>query len=197
MKGTSIVVALGVGFLAVCPTVGATTYAIDQEHTTASFKVRHVFTQVQGWFKEVKGSFVYEPEKPEQWMAQATIQATSIDTRVPERDNHLRSKDFFDVARFPTITFTSTEVVALTPETAKLSGLLTIHGIEKPVTLDLEIHGVGKDPWGNVRAGFTATTTINRKDFGLIWNEALETGQVLVGEEVGIVLEVEGIAQQG
>ena len=112
-----------------------------------------------------------------------------------KRDQHLRSKDFFDVAQYPTLEFASTEVTDITPNSAKLHGLLTIHGIQKPVVLDLAIHGEGKDPWGNVRSGFTATTTINRKDFGLTWNQALESGQLLVGEDVDITLEVEGVVK--
>lgn len=183
------------GMLLVAPQASATTYAIDQAHTTVSFRVRHLFSYVQSTFNEFEGAFEYVPGQPGQWKAQALIQAASIDTRVEKRDAHLRSKDFFDVERYPTITFTSTGVTDATETTAKLQGLLTIHGVEQPVTLDLVIHGEGKDPWGNVRSGFTATTTLDRKAFGLTWNEALETGQLLVGEEVEITLEVEGIAK--
>lgn len=173
----------------------ATTYAIDTDHTTVGFKIRHLFSQVQGTFDRYEGTFVYVPGKPEEWQVSATIQAASIDTRVEKRDHHLRSPDFFDVEKYSTITFTGTKVTDITPTSAKLHGDLTIHGVTKPVVLDLQIHGEGKDPWGNVRSGFTATTTINRKDFGLTWNQALETGQLLVGEEVVITLEVEGIVQ--
>ena len=173
----------------------ATTYAIDADHSTASFKIRHLFSKVQGTFNDFTGTFNYEPEHPEQWSAEATIQAASIDTDVPKRDDHLRSADFFDVAKYPTLTFKSTEVTDATPAGATLHGLLTLHGVEQPVVLDLAIHGEGKDPWGNQRSGFTATTTINRKDFGLTWNQALESGQLLVGEEVVITLEIEGLAK--
>ena len=177
------------------PLVWATTYAIDKDHTTVSFKIRHLFSKVEGTFNEFEGTFDYVPGQPEQWKAQATIQAASIDTRVEQRDTHLRSPDFFDVATHPTISFTSTKVTGATPTSAKLEGLLAIHGVEKPVMLDLTIHGEGKDPWGNTRSGFTATTTINRKDFGLTWNQALETGQLLVGDDVEITLEVEGLVK--
>jgi polyisoprenoid-binding protein YceI len=173
----------------------ATSYAIDQDHTSVSFKIRHLFSNVQGSFNEFDGRFTYVPQAPEQWTVTATIQAASIDTNVQKRDQHLRSKDFFHVERYPTIDFVSTKITNVTPTQAKLHGLLTIHGVQQPVVLDLAIHGEGRDPWGNLRSGFTATTTINRKDFGLTWNQALETGQLLVGEEVEIVLEVEGIAQ--
>ncbi len=187
-----------VGVLLVCgwaPVVSAATYAIDKDHTTVGFKIRHLFSYVQGQFNDFAGSFVYEPGQPETWKVQAAIQAGSIDTNVEQRDKHLRSADFFDVATYPTLTFASSQVTAVTPTSAKVHGLLGLHGVEKPVVLDVEIHGVGKDPWGNVRSGFTATTTINRTEFGLTWNQALETGQLLVGEEVEIRLEVEGIVQ--
>ena len=174
----------------------AATYKIDPDHTTVGFKIRHLLSNVQGRFNHFDGTFDYDPEKPDTWKTTATIQAASIDTNVAPRDKHLRSADFFDVEKFPTLTFTSTGVTEVTATGAKLSGLLTLHGIEKPVVLDLEIHGVAKDPWGNVKAGFTATMKINRKDFGLTWNQALETGQFLVGDEANITLEVEGILQE-
>ncbi len=175
------------------PALHAAHYTLDADHTTVSFKIRHILSWVQGNFREFQGSFEYDPEAPDTWKVEATIQAASIDTRVTQRDNHLRSKDFLEVETYPAIIFKSTGVKDMTPSSATLEGLLTIHGVEKPVALNLQIHGVAKDPWGNTRSAFTATTTINRKDFGLTWNEVLETGQVLVGEEVVITLEVEGI----
>lgn len=175
--------------------VHADTYAVDTEHTTVSFKIRHLFTKVQGRFNEFAGNFVYDPASPESWSVEVVVQAGSIDTNESDRDKHLRSADFLDTEQFPTLSFKSTDVTDITPEGAKLHGNLTIHGVQKPVIFDLEMHGVGQDPWGNQRSGFTATTTINRKDFGLSWNKALETGKLLVGEEVQIVLDVEGIVQ--
>ncbi len=174
----------------------AATYALDTDHTTVSFKVRHLLSNVQGNFRKFEGRFVYDPDKPEAWQAEATIQAESVDTNVPERDKDLRSAHFFEVDKYPTLTFKSTGVTDVTPTSAKLHGLLTIHGVEKPVVLDLEILGVAKDPWGNVAAGFTATTKINRKDFGLTWNQALEAGGVLVGDEIVITLEVAGLLKE-
>ena len=175
------------------PSAQAATYAIDKDHTSVSFKIRHLFSKVEGMFRDFEGSIEYDAAHPEQLKAAVTIQAASIDTRVEKRDNHLRSKDFFDVEHYLTITFKSTKVTDATPNSATLQGVLTIHGVEKPVVLDVDIHGVGEDPWGNVRAGFTASTKINRKDFGLTWNETVETGQLLVGDEVEITLEVEGL----
>ena len=193
MRQWLMLVLAGLGLAA--PPVWATTYTIDHDHTTVSFKIRHLFSNVEGTFNTFEGTFDYVPDQPEQWKAQAFIQAASIDTRVEQRDTHLRSPDFFDAEQYPVIAFTSTGVSEVTEEGAKLQGLLMIRGVERPVTLDLVIHGEGKDPWGNLRSGFTATTTINRRDFGLIWNQVLETGQVLVGEEVAITLEVEGLVK--
>ncbi len=176
--------------------VFAATYTVDPDHTSVSFKVRHMLTNVQGQFKTFEGSFVYDPAKPETWNVKGAIQTASIDTNVAERDKHLRSPDFFDVEKYPTISFISTGVTDVTPTSAKMQGFLTIKGVEKPVVLDTEILGVAKDPWGNVSASFTATAKINRKDFGLTWNEVLETGQLLVGEEVWITLEVSGLLKE-
>ncbi|MBI4227573.1 MAG: YceI family protein [Candidatus Omnitrophica bacterium] len=171
----------------------AATYALDADHTTVAFKIRHLVAYVRGTFNQFEGTIDYEPGRPETWKARAVIQAASIDTRVPERDTHLRGADFFDVDTHPTLTFTSTTVTGATATAATLHGDLTIHGVTKPTTLALTIHGVGKDPWGNVRAGFTATTTIHRKEFGLTWNKAVEAGQLLVGDDVEITIEAEGL----
>ena len=173
----------------------AATYKVDSDHTTVSFKARHLFSNVIGTFKQFEGTFDYEPGQPETWKVNATVQTASIDTNVTQRDNHLRSPDFFDAEKYPTLTFSSTKVTDLAAGSAKLEGLLTIHGIGQPVVFDLTINGVGKDPWGNTRASFSATTKIDRKDFGLTWNKVLESGQLLVGDEITITLEVEGLLQ--
>lgn len=171
----------------------AETYSVDKDHTSVSFKIRHLLSNTTGTFKDFEGKVNYEPGKPETWSAEGTIQVASIDTNVPERDKHLKSKDFFEVEKYPTITFKTTKVLESTAESAKVEGLLTLHGVEKPVVLDVEIHGVAKDPWGNVRAGFTATTKINRKDFGIQYNQVLDQGQLMLGEEVAITIELETI----
>lgn len=180
----------------------AATYKVDPDHSTVSFKIRHLFSNVQGTFNKFEGTIDYEPGKPDGWKTGGTIDVASINTNVEQRDKHLRSADFFDAAKYPAITFKSGAVKEATAASlpagqagAKIEGVLTMHGVEKPVVLDVTIHGVGKDPWGNVRAGFTAVTKINRKEFGLNWNETLETGQLLVGEEVMITIEAEGILQ--
>ncbi len=181
--------------VAAAPYAWCETYKIDPDHPAISFKIRHLFSKVGGTFNDFSGSFVYEPDHPEQWSAEATTQTASINTRVEARDKHLRSADFFDVEKFPTMTFKSTQVTDATPTTAKLHGMLTLHGVERPVVLDVQILGEGKDPWGNVRAGFTATTKINRKEFGIIWNKVGETGHLLLGDDVEVVLDIEGLRQ--
>ncbi len=173
--------------------VFAATYEIDASHSSVDFKIRHLVSSVRGSFNQFEGTFDYEPGKPQQWKARAVIQAESIDTNVAKRDEHLRSPDFFDAKKYPTLTFESTGVTGVSGDKAKLTGNLTIHGITKPVVLDLEIHGVTKDMRGTERAGFTATTKVSRKDFDLNWNKILEAGKVMVGEEVQITIEVEGV----
>ncbi len=179
--------------LALCPAARAATYQLDPAHTTVGFRIRHLLSYVQGTFNEFDGTFEYDPEHPEASAVQATIRAGSLDTRHDKRDTHLRSADFFDAERFPVMTFTSTQVTDATPRRAMLHGLLTLHGVERPVVLEVDIHGIARDPWGNTRSGFTAKTVISRKEFGLAWNQTLETGQVLIGDEVEITIEVEGL----
>lgn len=170
----------------------ATTYKIDADHSTVGFKIRHLIGKVSGRFDRYQGTFVYEKGNPKVWKTEATIEAASINTNTPKRDDHLRSPDFFDVQKFPTLQFISTKVTDVKGDKAKLHGNLTIHGVTRPVVLDFEFLGEGKDPWGNELGSALATVTINRKDYGLTWNEAIETGGVLVGDEVEITLEIEG-----
>ena len=179
--------------LGLSSTVWAATYNVDVDHTAVTFKVRHLFSQTQGNFKKFEGVIEYEPGKPETWSTSGTIQVESIDTNVPERDKHLKSPDFFDVAKFPAITFKSTGVENATETSAKLKGEMTMHGVTKPIVLDVQINGAGSDPWGNMRAGFTATTKINRKDFDIAWNQTLDKGALMLGEEVQITLEIEAL----
>lgn len=179
------------------PPLYAADYTVDAGHSSVGFKVRHLLSWVKGTFNQFEGHFSYEPGKPETWKAEMTVQADSIDTNMVPRDKHLRSKDFFDVENFSVLTFKSTSVSDVTDTSAKLHGVLTIHGVEREVVFDLDIYGVATDPWGNTKSAFSATTKINRSDYGLSWNEALETGGVLVGEEVEIALEIEGNLLEG
>lgn len=176
------------------PSSLATRYEVDDQHTSVTFAVRHLFTEVEGRFQTFDGEIAFDPAAPEQTTIKGTIDAASIDTNVQKRDEHLRSADFFDVAKYPKIAFVSTGVADIDKATnkGKILGNLTMHGVTKPVVLDAQFLGQATDPWGNRKAGFAATTTINRKDFGLGWNKALESGGLLVGDEVTIRINVEG-----
>ncbi len=169
-----------------------TTYTIDPAHSGAQFTVRHMMiTNVRGGFKKVTGTVVFDRENPSASSVQAEIDAASITTNDDQRDAHLRSADFLDVEKFPKITFRSTGVEAEGDGEHKLAGELTIHGVTRPVTLRVEGPGPeSKDPWGNLRTGASATTKIKRSDFGLTWNAALETGGLLVGDELKIELDL-------
>ena len=188
--------AAALGALCLSAPVWAATYSVDPDHSTVTFKVKHLLSKTQGQFKKFEGTFDFEPGKPETWGANGVIQTSSIDTNVAERDKHLKSADFFDVEKFPTIEFKTTAVKDATETTAKVEGVLTMHGIQKPVVLDVTIGGVAKDPWGNTRAAFSAVTKINRKDFGINWNQALNAGGLLLGEDIDITLEIEGIEKK-
>jgi len=172
----------------------AATYNIDPEHSYTGFKVRHLMvSNVKGSFGKVQGTVVIDDQDITKSTVNVTIDTSSIDTGVAKRDNHLRSPDFFDTAKYPTMTFVSSKV-ARNGNGLKVTGNLTLHGVTRPVVLDVEGPSAeSKDPWGNYRRGASATGTLNRKDFGLVWNKALETGGVAVGEEVHLIIEVEMI----
>ncbi|MGE3176841.1 MAG: YceI family protein [Vicinamibacterales bacterium] len=175
--------------------MSATTFVIDPSHSEALFTVRHLITKVRGRFREFAGSIQFDEAAPERSSVTFTIQAGSIDTNEPNRDTHLRSADFFDVEKTPTITFVSATVARASEHAFTVTGTLTIHGISREVTLPVSFHGFAKDPWGNRRAGFEIETTINRKEYGLNWNAALEAGGFLVGDEVHVTLSIQAIAQ--
>jgi polyisoprenoid-binding protein YceI len=169
------------------------TYSIDATHTNVEFAVRHMMiTTVKGRFGDVTGA-VTIPESGEATV-DVTIAAASIDTRVEARDNHLRSGDFFDVETYPELRFVSSKV-RRSDDGYTLAGNLTIRGVTRPVTLDVTEEGAGVDPWGNRKASFSATGRINRSDFGLNWNAALETGGVLVSEEVKLSIDAQLVLQ--
>ena len=174
------------------------TYVIDPSHSTAGFKVRHLMvSNVRGEFSGMAGTVVFDAEDSANSKVEAAIDATTIQTRDNQRDQHLKSADFFDVEKFPKITFTSKKVAPVGEGEWRVVGDLSIHGVTKEVVLDVEGPTPEvKDPWGNLKIGATATTKVNRKDFGLGWNVALEAGGVLVGDEVAIQLELE-MTRQG
>jgi len=170
---------------------------IDTAHSGIHFTVRHmVFSRVRGSFGRWRGVVDWSPEEPAGAKVSVRIDAASVDTREPKRDEHLRSADFLDVERHPDIAFDSTEVVKLAGERYRVIGDLTIAGTARRVELDAEYLGRGVDPWGNQRIGFHARATIRRVDFGLTWNQVLETGGVLVGDAIEIAIDVQAIAAQ-
>ena len=170
-----------------------TTYSIDKAHSEVSFQVRHLLTKVRGRFSDFNGTIEFDVENPERSLVDVEIRAASIDTNERDRDAHLRSADFFDVEKIPVLTFRSTKIRRYSDERFAVTGDLTIHGVTRSVSFEASLLGTAKDPWGNERIAFEAETTINRKDFGLTWNAALETGGFLVGDDVKISLSVQAV----
>jgi len=175
------------------PQAATTNWNIDPVHSTAEFKVRHMMiSNVKGRFPAVKGVLALDETALTNSRIEVSIDAASIDTRDSQRDAHLKSADFFDVEKFPTLSFKSTRINRISDGELAVAGDLTIHGITRNVVFNVEgPTAPGKDPWGKTRMGLSASTKINRKDFGLTWNAALETGGILVGDEVTITLEVQ------
>jgi polyisoprenoid-binding protein YceI len=173
----------------------AQTYAIDKTHSEVAFQVRHLLTKVRGRFTGFTGTVVFDQVHPEQSSVSLMIDASSVDTGTPDRDVHLRADDFFAVGTHPMLTFTSSRVVKTGDDTYDVVGTLTIRGVAKEIAMPVTYLGTAKDPWGNLRAGFETNITINRKEFGLTWNAALETGGFLVGDEVRINVSIQAVAQ--
>lgn len=171
------------------------TFAIDKTHSEVTFQVRHLLTKVRGRFTDFSGTILFDAAHPELSSLTLTINANSIDTGTADRDAHLRSADFFAVDRYPAITFTSSRVTRRSDERLEVEGTLTIRDQSKTLTLPVTHLGEAVDPWGNTRVGFESEITINRKDFGLNWNAALEAGGFLVGDEVKISVSVQAVGQ--
>jgi polyisoprenoid-binding protein YceI len=176
--------------------MGKQLWQVDVAHSAVSFAVRHmVISKVRGRFARWSAKLDLDTEDLARSSVEVEIEAASIDTGVADRDAHLRSADFFDAEKHPKLTYRSRKVEVVSPERLRVTGDLTIRGVTREVPLDVEVGGQGKDPWGNLRAGFTATGSLNRKEFGLGWNQVLETGGVLVAEKVDLEIELEAIAQ--
>ncbi|MBP1636351.1 MAG: hypothetical protein H6Q10_2925 [Acidobacteria bacterium] len=172
------------------------TYAIDKAHSEATFQVRHLITRVRGRFSDFGGTIAMDEAQPERSSVRLVISTASIDTNEPARDKHLRSDDFFAADRHPEMTFASTRIAPAGPGRFDVTGTLTIRGVAKEVTVPVAFLGKARDPWGNERVAFEAEYTLNRKDFGLNWNAALETGGFLVGDEVKVSVSVQAVPQQ-
>jgi polyisoprenoid-binding protein YceI len=169
-------------------------YRIDKTHSEAVFQVRHLITKVRGRFSDFEGTIAFDAEAPEHSSVTFTVQTSSIDTNSADRDAHLRSDDFFGVERFPTLTFVSTAITKTSDDEFAVEGDLTIRDTTRRVTLPVTYLGKARDPWGSEKLAFETEITINRKDYGLLWNAALETGGFLVGDDVKINVSVQAAA---
>jgi polyisoprenoid-binding protein YceI len=181
--------------LAIPAIAGAAAYQMDPVHSNIQFKIRHLtVSNVTGTFNKIKGSATMEGEDPSTLKVEVTIEAASVDTGNEKRDQHLRTPDFLDVAKYPTITFVSRKVAKADPGKLKVTGDLTLHGVTREITVDLEgPTSEVKDPWGGFRRGATGTARIDRRDFGITWNTPLDSGGMLVGNDVTIYVEVEWV----
>ncbi len=175
----------------------AADYTIDKDHSHVGFTIRHLVGEVPGSFKDFAGDFSFDEKKPENAKVKVTVQTASVNTDNEKRDSHLKSPDFFDVQKFPTMTFESTQVTAEGDKKFKVTGNFTLRGVTKPETFNVTYAGTAKDPWGNTRVGFIATSKINRKDFGMVWNKVLDAGGAMLGDEVEIKLNIEAIQKAG
>jgi polyisoprenoid-binding protein YceI len=184
--------AAALSLLAALP-LRAETFAIDASHSEVGFQVRHLVSQTRGRFNDFAGTVDLDPKNLASSSVDFKIKATSIDTNVADRDKHLRGADFFDVEKYPEITFKSKSVKAAGNDTYNVTGTLTMHGVSKDITLPVTYLGQAKDPWGNTRAGFEAATTLNRKDFGIVWNKALDAGGAMLGDDVKININLETV----
>jgi polyisoprenoid-binding protein YceI len=168
-------------------------YDVDPAHSHIGFSVRHLLGKVPGEFKDFEGQIDVNEKKPETSNVKFTVKTASINTNNEKRDGHLKSGDFFDAEKFPTLTFVSKKVVPKDKKHFKLVGDMTMHGVTKPATFDLEYLGSLKDPWGNQRASFNAKSVVNRKNYGIVWNKTLDSGSTMLGEDVTIDMDVEAV----
>jgi polyisoprenoid-binding protein YceI len=169
----------------------AETFVIDPTHSEVSFQIRHMVSNVRGRFNDFAGTVNMDPKNLPGSSVEFHIKATSIDTNVADRDKHLRSADFFDVEKYPEITFKSKSIKPAGKDKYNVTGALTMHGVTKDVTLPVTFLGEGKDPWGGTRAGFETATTLDRKAYGIVWNKAIDNGGVLLGDDVKIEINLE------
>ncbi len=176
---------------AVGPASASGTWAVDRSHSEVGFQIRHLMAKVRGSFAQFDGAVKVDAARPEASSVSFVVKTASVDTKEPKRDEHLRSADFFDAAKFPEIRFVSTSVKAAGENRYDVTGDLTLRGVTKRVTLPVTFLGVQKDPWGNEKAGFETAVVLNRKDFGVSWNKALDQGGYILGDEVTVSIALE------
>jgi len=191
VRQTFAVLITAVFLTAAHPAAAADSYEVDKSHSEATFRVRHLVSKVSGRFNDFGGTIEIEADTPASSSVAFEIQTGSIDTAHADRDKHLRSPDFFDVEKFPKITFVSSKVVPKSENQFDVVGTLTLHGVSKEVTLPVSFGGFATDPWGNERAGFEVEFTLDRKDYGIVWNQALDAGGFILGDEVAIRIAIE------
>ena len=177
--------------LAALPAMAADIHTIDKTHSDVSFQVRHLVSQVRGKFNDYQGTINLDPANLEKSSVEFRIKAASIDTDLEDRDKHLRGEDFFHVEKYPEITFKSKSIQKAGKDTYNVTGTLTLRGVAKEVTLPVTFLGAARDPWGNDKAGFATEVTLNRKDYGINWNAALDNGGVILGEDVKVAINLE------
>ena len=195
MKRTPIVLALATTLLAAAPSFAATTFVVDPGHSEVSFTIRHLMSRVRGTFDDFSGTIVRDDQDATKSSVEFRIQTKSVDTRNPSRDNDLRSDDFFDVEKFPEINFKSTAVEKVSDSLYQVTGTFSLHGVTKELTLPVNFEGEAKDPRGIVRAGFSLTTKLDRKEYGMNWNRALDNGGYLLSDEVVVDISLEAKQQ--
>jgi polyisoprenoid-binding protein YceI len=172
------------------------TYNIDRNHTEVGFRVRHFVSKVAGRFDDFSGTIKVVPGKPAESSVEFAIKATSINTANTGRDNHLRSKDFFDVEAFPEITFKSTKIAPVDADTFNVTGIFTMHGTANEITIPVDFGGMAKDSRGTEKAGFSLATKLNRKDYGIVWNQTLDSGGMVLGDDVEVTINIEANKQK-
>ena len=196
MKSTRFT-AIAVAVLVSASAFAAETFSIDRSHSNATFKIRHMMSNTAGNFGDFKGTVTVDREAPAKSAVEFTISAASINTGSEDRDKHLRSADFFDVAQYPEITFKSTKIEPTkTKDLYNVTGNFSFHGVTKQITLPVTFLGFAKDPWGNERAGFELQTTINRKDYNMTWNKTLDQGGMLLSDDVKIDINLEVVKKK-
>ncbi|HEY1334588.1 MAG TPA: YceI family protein [Myxococcaceae bacterium] len=193
LRRSRSLVLFAAGVAAAAVLSAAETYTIDKNHSDASFRIRHFASKVRGRFSDFEGTIQADPAKPEASSVTFTIKTASIDTGQPDRDKHLRSADFFDAEKFPEIAFKSSKFTPTGKDTYNVTGTLTMHGVSKEMTLPVTYLGTVKDPRGNERASFEIDTKLNRKDFGMTWNKTLDSGGLMLSDDVDVEIALETV----